>query len=371
MRTIEFRVAGAADEPELRRLLRDNPMAGAIEVSLEREPNAFLACAVEGDRHHAIVARDGVRDRAVGMASRSVYTGFVNGRPCPVGYLGQLRLDGEYRGRPRLLSQGFALLGSLRDHEDLPFDLTSIVADNTVARRVLSARLPGLPEYCELEAFTTLILPVWRARRARPVTSFHVRRGAAEDLEGIAACLARNRARYQFARCWSADDLRSPAISRGLAPEDFVLAIRGGRIVGCLALWDQRGFKQIVVRGYGRRMGWARAGLGIAARVLAAPRLPDPGQPLSHAYLSHVAIDEDQQEVFAALGRAAYECARRRRIACVIAGFAARHPFLTVLRREYSAFAYTSQLYTVHWPTAGRVSSAPDGRMPHPEVAVL
>jgi hypothetical protein len=371
MRTIEFRVAGAGDDPELRRLLRDNPMAGAIEVSLEREPNAFLAGAVEGDRHHAIVARDGACDRAVGMASRSVYTGFVNGRPCPVGYLGQLRLDREYRGRPRLLAQGFALLGSLRDRHDLPYDLTSIVADNTVARRVLGARLPGLPEYRELETFTTLILPVWRARRARIVGSFQVRTAAAEDLDGIAACLARNRARYQFARCWSADDLRSPAISRGLAPEDFVLAIRGGRIVGCLALWDQSGFKQIVVRGYGRPMRWVRAGLGVAARMLAAPRLPDPGQPLSHAYLSHVAIDDDQPEVFGALCRAAYECARRRRIACVIAGFAARHPLLAMLRRDYGAFAYTSQLYTVHWPNAGRSAAAPDGRMAHPEVAVL
>ncbi len=371
MRTIEFRVAGVDDEPDLRRLLRENPMAGAIEVSLEREPDAFLAGAVEGDRHQAIVARDGGRARAIGMASRSVYGGFVNGRPCPVGYLGQLRLDRAYRGRPRLLARGFALLASLRDPHDLPFDLTSIVADNTAARRVLAARLPGLPEYRELEAFHTLIIPVWRERRERPAGAFAVRAAVADDIDEIAACLARNRVRYQFARCWSADDLRSPVISRGLAPDDFVLATRGGRVIGCLALWDQGGFKQVVVRGYSRRLRWARAGLDLAARVLATPRLPEPGGLLPHAYVSHVAVDDDEPQVFGALFRAAYRCARRRKLTCVIAGFAARHPFLRVLRREYSAWTYRSLLYTVHWPDAGRPAAVPDGRMPHPEVAVL
>ncbi len=371
MRTIEFRVARSDDDPELRRLLRDNPMAGAIEVSLEREPNAFLAAPVEGHRHHAIVAREAGGDRAIGMASRSVYTGFLNGEPRPIGYLGQLRLDPAYRGRPRLLSQGFALLESLRDRQDLPFDLTSIVADNRVARRVLAARLPGLPEYRELEPFTTLIIPVWRARRVPPAGAFKVRPAAAEDVEAIAACLARNRVRYQFARCWTADDLRSPAASRGLAPEDFVVATRGCRVIGCLALWDQAGFKQIVVRGYSRRMRWARAGLGVAARVLATPRLPEPGTPLPHAYISHVAIDDDEPEVFGALIGNAYDTARRRTVTCIVAGFAARHPFLAMLRRRYAAWSYSSVLYTVHWPRAAGATVVPDGRIPHPEVAVL
>jgi hypothetical protein len=50
-------LATPADDPEIRRLLRDNPMDGEIRVSLEREPNAFLAAAVEGEPHHMVVAR--------------------------------------------------------------------------------------------------------------------------------------------------------------------------------------------------------------------------------------------------------------------------------------------------------------------------
>ncbi len=253
-RTVDFRVAGPDDDADLRRLLRDNPMAGEIAVSLEREPNAFLAAAVEGDRHHTIVARDAGRDRTVGMASRSVSDAFVNGEACQVGYLGQLRLDREYRRRPRLLAKGFSLLASLRDRHDLPFDITSIVADNTAARRVLGAGLPGLPVYRELEAFTTLVIPVWRDRRQPAGGTFQIRAAAEADLEEIAACLARNHARYQFARRWTANDLRSPERSRGLSAEDFIVATREGRVAGCLAVWNQSAFKQIVVRGYSRRL---------------------------------------------------------------------------------------------------------------------
>ncbi|HSS49284.1 MAG TPA: hypothetical protein VLX28_10080, partial [Thermoanaerobaculia bacterium] len=94
--------AAPEDDPELRRLLRDNPMAGEIRVSLEREPNAFLAAAVEGEPHRTIVARD-PEGGIVGMGSRSVWNAFVNGEPCRLGYLSQLRVDRAHRGRKRLL----------------------------------------------------------------------------------------------------------------------------------------------------------------------------------------------------------------------------------------------------------------------------
>ena len=38
---IDCRVAGAADDADLRRLLRENAMGGWVSVSLEREPRYF------------------------------------------------------------------------------------------------------------------------------------------------------------------------------------------------------------------------------------------------------------------------------------------------------------------------------------------
>ncbi|HLX07642.1 MAG TPA: hypothetical protein VKY89_07240, partial [Thermoanaerobaculia bacterium] len=151
-------LATAADEPELRRLLREHPMAGEIRVTLEREPDAALAAAVAGEPHATVVARrrDGV---ICGMGSRSVTDAFINGRPSRLGYLSQLRLDQEERrhaGLLRLLAGGYGKLHELRAAGEAPFDMTAIVADNRAARRLLAAGLPGLPTYLELEPFVTL-----------------------------------------------------------------------------------------------------------------------------------------------------------------------------------------------------------------------
>jgi hypothetical protein len=371
MGSIDFRVATALDDSDLRQLLRNNPMPGEISVSLEREPDVFLAGSIEGDRHQTIVARDRSRGRPVGMASRSVYRGFLNGQHASLGYLSQLRIDREYRGRVGLLPQGYALIRSLRTPNDLPFDLTTIIADNGTARRVLGAGIEGLPMYTELEPFKTMVLPLWRRQPIRHAGEFSIERGSVERIEDIAECLARNRVRFQFAPHWTAQELLSPERSRGLAPRDFLIAERAGVVIGCIALWDQSSFKQVVVRDYGAATRRWRRMVDISARLLGTPRLPSLGRPISHLYLSHVAVDDDRTDVFAALMACAYNDARDRRHACLVVGFAERHPFLRVVQDRYRGWTYSSVIYAVCWDGAGGAVAAIDRRIPHLEVGLL
>lgn len=371
MDSIDFRVATGADEGDLRQLLRDNPMPGEISVSLEREPDAFLAGSIEGERHDTIIARDRSRGRAVGMASRSVYSGFLNGRPATLGYLSQLRVDRAYRGRIGLLSKGYDVIRSLRTASDLPFDLTTIVADNRPARRVLGAGLAGLPKYEEIEPFITLVLPLWRHRRVRSPAELRVERGSPERIEEIAQCLERNRVRYQFAPRWTARDLLSPERSRGLRPSDFLIAERAGTLIGCLAVWNQTSFKQIVVRRYGATMRRWRPMMEISARLLGTPRLPRPGCPLSHVHLSHIAIDDDEADVFRALLTRAYNVACDERHLFLVAGFAERHPFVRTIERDYRAWTYSSVLYAACWEEGKAATASIDRRVPHLEVGLL
>ncbi|HEV7784609.1 MAG TPA: hypothetical protein VGQ28_04675, partial [Thermoanaerobaculia bacterium] len=353
--------AAPEDDPELRRLLRDNPMAGEIRVSLEREPNVFLAAAVEGEPHRTIVARN-PEGGVVGMGSRSVWNAFVNGEPRRLGYLSQLRVDRTHRGRKRLLTAGYDLIRSFRGSDEMPFDLTSIVADNEVARRLLVAGLPGLPRYREIEKWTTMILPT--TSRPRRKAGVWIERGTRERMGEVAACLERNRRRYQFAPHFSVEDLLSQERSRGLAPSDFFLAVVNTEVVGSLALWDQSSFKQVVVRGYAPRLARRRPWMNRLASVLGTPRLPDPGKALPHAYLSHLAVDGDDPEIFRALVEAAYAEARARRYVYVVTGLAARHPWRPWLEKRFKPQTYTSVLYGVLWEEE---ATGLDGRMPHVE----
>lgn len=363
-------LAGPADDAELRRLLRETPMEGAVRLSLEREPDASLAAAVEGDRHHTFVAREPATGRIVGMGSRAVRLGHVNGECVPLGYLSQLRVDPTFRGRLAVLAAGYEMARALRSRDDAEFDLTSIVADNHAARRLLASARLGLPRYREVERFVTVVLPIRLRGRARR-TTLRVERGGPDALEVAAAFLAGHQPRFQFASRFGLEELRSPRRARDLGPADFLLAYEGAHVVGCLAVWDQSGFKQAVIRGYGPPLAKWRPAINAAAALFGYPPLPEPGERLSHAYVSHVAMNPDRREVFAALLDAAVDLARERGTRFLVAGLAARHPLLDPLVRRAGARRFESALCTVDWGGPRREPPYLDGRIAHPEVALL
>ncbi len=316
------------------------------------------------------MAREEGSERLLGMGGRTVLAAWVNGRATRLGYLGQLRLDRGCRGRTGMLKAGYRLLRELHGDGATPFYVTTIIEDNRPARRLLEAGLEGLPTYRALEPFVTLALPVAR-RRGRPRSGLPVGRAAAGDLEAIAECLGRNAPRYQFAPCWTREDLMSERRCRDLRPEDFHLVRRQGRVTGCLALWDQRGFKQTIVRGYGRRLRLARPLVNRLAPWLGVPRLPPPGGEVRSAFVSHVAVDEDDPGTLLALLESARDGAAERGLDYLILGFARRNPLLAVVRRAFPHREYASMLYLVHWEDGTGAAAAMDDRVPHLEVAIL
>lgn len=379
MHGVAVEMATPGDDAGLRRLLRENPMSGEIEVSFEREPSALLAARVEGDPHHTVVARDLETGDVVGMGSRVVWNAFVDGAPRRLGYLAQLRLDRRIRarGRGRLVAAGYRLLDAQRRPDETRFDLTSIVADNRGARRLLEANVACLPRYRELGRFCTLVLPARRRRargRAAGRDRVRIERASAARMGEVAACLERNRRRYQVAPYFTADELRSPERTPGLAPEHFHLAVAGDSVVGCVAVWDQSSFKQVVVRGYAPRLARWRPWLNAAGRWLGTPRLPAPGEALPHAYLSHLAVDADDPRVFRALLESAHADACDRRLTTLLLGLAAGHPWIPWVQRRFRPREYSTILYTVHWERGEGAPAEPpldSGRLPHLEVALL
>ena len=83
-----FAVAGAADEANIRRLMRDNALGGWVALSLEREPDAFAADFGLSRSHAFIIARDRATGAAVGLCERSVRDAFVDDEVCRLPFLG-------------------------------------------------------------------------------------------------------------------------------------------------------------------------------------------------------------------------------------------------------------------------------------------
>src|SRR5690349_8686647 len=88
---LKFALATQTDDPDIRRLLRENPMRGQISLTLEREPNYFADALWPGTEKQTLIARE--NGRMVCVGSCTLRDRFVNGQSRRVGYLGGLRLD--------------------------------------------------------------------------------------------------------------------------------------------------------------------------------------------------------------------------------------------------------------------------------------
>jgi len=366
---MQFELANAADEPALRRILRETPFIGDVSVTLEREPCVHFGNAIEGERSQILVARPARGQPIIGMATRTLVDSYVNGAPKRIGYLSQLRILPSYQARPRTLQGGYAAMRELHADGAAPFYVTTIIADNEPARRVLEAGLPGFPTYRYVGDVMTMLVSTTGANRGAAPGS--VITAEPQDLDAIIECLARNSGRYQFAPRWTREVLLSPSRSRGLRVRDFLIARRGERVVGCLACWDQRGFKQTIVRGYSPRLALARPVSNLLSPLTGFPKLPAVGRSVSFAYLSHLAIDDDDAGVFIDLLSAARRSAVHRGLDHLCIGLSSRHPLASIACARFGTREYRSRAYVVHWDDGAEAARALDERPIHLEVAIL
>lgn len=349
-------LAGPEDDADIRALLRQGAMEGAIRLALTREPRFALGAEVEGERHCTVLVRDEATNRLLGMGSRSVREVFHHGRQARLGYLGQLRFAPGTR-HVRRIRDAFHAIEAAVQPDELPFDLTSIVADNAPARRLLERGLPGLPPYRPLAEAETLIMPtadpVWARRGRMPA----VRPARAGDEGRVVAFLQAQLCRHALAPRWTEADLR--ARCRDLSIEHFALLEEQGSLRGVGAVWDQRAFKQVLVAGYQPWLARARRPLNAVLHVLGQPRLPPAGASLSLGYLSHFALAaDDDVEAATALVHALRIQARGRGLAQLVLTLAADHPLRAPLRTRFAARPYHSILYAVCWRNRSRSDGA-------------
>ena len=355
-----FAIATQSDGAEIRRLLRENPMAGAISLSLEREPDYFADADLAGETKQTIIAREG--GRVVCAGSCVVRERFVNGKPCRVGYLGGLRLDVKWAGRFDILRRGYGFFREVQAEAPADFYFTSVASDNERARWFLERGLPGMPKYEFVGEFVTVLLSTRGLGRGAGANEKDV---SAEELVGL---LNEHNSRYQFAPVWAEAGLKALE-PLGLVLGDFHV-IRNGEGVTCAGIWDQRIFKQTVIRGYATPLRQARPVLNFTGRLAHRVRLPKVGETLANAFVLNL-IGEGGPERMIQLMKTLLRIAAGRGVEMLTLGLAANDLRLEWLRKYFRGREYRSRLYLVRWPEFGGAARDLDGRILSPEVAWL
>jgi hypothetical protein len=371
MSRYRFELATPADDADLRRVLAETPMDGRITVSFRREPGYFDAAVVDGRFRQVIAARDGETGRIIGFGSRSIAERYVNGRPESIGYLSTLRLLTAYRNRG-LVARGYAFFRKMHGDGRTPLYLTTIAEGNEVALAVLISGRAGLPAYHFAGRYHTVAIPLARHQpsRSRPFAG-EVRPAREEDLPAVLDFLASAGPRRQFFPRYRADDFFTPGGTfRDLRAEDLLLVYQGGRLVGTLAGWDQHGFRQTVVQGYRRPLGWVRPVYNVWARLRGLPILPGPGEAFRHLTAALPVTQDDDPAAFRALLEALLEKGAAGPCQYLLLGLHEADPLLAVAR-AYRAVWYTTRLYLVCWEDGEDLRAKLDGRPPYLELGSL
>ena len=367
--SVKGRIAGSDDDGKIREFLRNIPLHGNIRLRTTCEPSFFDAVQIHGEDASVFVGESG--DRIVAMGMSAVRELFINGYPTRVGYLGSLRLDPEFRNSTSLF-RGFRMLKEIHvgKHPGI-FYLTSILEENEIAREILTSGRAGLPAYRELFKYTTFLIP-GSAKRTVPVEyGLELLRGDSVDTDEISKFLCETGRNRQFFPVYSRSRMNEKyGLLRNVRPQDFLVALKGGRIEGVAAIWDQMPFRQYVVDGYPLLYRPMVLGSNILGILSGFPALPKAGNPFRYACLSCVAIRDDSSQVFSFILKHALEGLSACKASFLAVGMAEDDPLVQIAGR-FRHKKLRSRIYAVDWGDANDKIISLDSRPAYLELGSL
>jgi hypothetical protein len=366
-----FELATMEHDVSLRRLFAANDMEGDIRISFQREPNYFYASGLQGAFHQVIAARDTMTSEIIGVGTRAVRQGFLNGEIQNIGYLADMRLDPRYRGGP-LVARAYRYLEQLHRDGRARIYFTLIAEANRRALTTIATGRAGIPPYRD---FGQILSPAVNIFRSKPALAgdFEIVRGSNDLLSEIVGCLNRNHRRKQFAPYYTVEQFDRGSNSgclRDFHVQDFYVALRSGKVVGVLGKWDQQAFKQTVVTGYGAKIRALRPTYNLASKLLGGASYPPPGAMLRFFYASFIAVDNDDVQVFRALLRQLYNDSVGAGYNYFVVGLHERDPLIAALS-GYVLIPFKARLFIVHFDDGAEPFNNLDGRVPYIELASL
>jgi ribosomal protein S18 acetylase RimI-like enzyme len=319
------RDATPADNDQLMALAAACPMAGDMSLRIDRGPDFFALNRLEGERWQVGVAM--VDGKVVGCVAASERSAFVNGIETRTGYAGDLKVHPDYRDTTiaDALSH-YAERAFVGLPPAAPVMITVLAGNRAMERRLSGPR--GVPPFRKIATIRTHSIPILWARTDVKDSGIRIESAGWRDLgpmEKLWNTIAPHRqlAPAVTTSAWAEWIRAAP----GLDIESYTIArSANGEMLGFLAVWDQRSFKQLTVLGYSPRMKIARVAFNALAAVIGAERLPRRGAPLSCVTIAHICVPPTRPDVLRCLVLSAYSDVRRSRCSFMNIGLDRRDP---------------------------------------------
>lgn len=362
-----IRRATSADNAQLIELSAACSMAGDLTLRIDRGPDFFALNRLEDERWQVAVCEIG--GRVVGCIAVSERRSFVNGQEMQTGYVGDFKVHPRHRDtRIADALSHYAERACETLPATAPVMITVLAGNRAMERRLSGPR--GVPAFRKIGTVRTHSIPIlWQ--RSAPAGGIRVDAARWSDLDEMVRLWSDVCSRRQLAPVVTASGLSAWIRSApGLDITSYKIArSNSGEMLGFLAVWDQRSFKQLTVVGYSRRMKLARAAFNAVARAVDAERLPSAGSSLNCATTAHICVTPDRPEVLRALVVSGYEDLRRARCSVLNIGLDRRDPLTVGLDgllsqpTDVNAYLLTTR--------RGVLPELVDGRTLHYEIALV
>lgn len=338
-------LAGPEDREQLLALYEAMEFGGPLSILYARRPDPLASLAREGDSVIFPVVREGAEGPIVGGGCCVIREAWLGGALRRVGYLTGLKILPAYRRRiPGIGAMYRYLYEQCRGQVD--YFYTTILTDNTEARRLLEKRRPQMPAYRYEGDYTVYSFKT--GGRPNPAVK-------AVGPEAWEAFAREHGPRFNLSL------VREPAADPGALTRWLLTDAGGKALAGCL-LWNQQAFKQHIPVAYGGPyrllrhlpLGWA-----------GYPSLPPLGEPMNFSCVTALYAAGDDPAAAAVLLKGVAAEARAYRFLAL--GLHGEHP-LTPALTGIRSIRYQSRLYSVAWEQEALV---PDDRPFQLEVALL
>lgn len=364
-----FGLATPEDSKEILEIIEEGHYSGNISLLYTRRDDAFASFMREGDEVNIITCRDSENNRIASIAAIAQRTLYVNGEAGKIGYLFNLKTRTRYRRMFRFLAKGYEYCRQVHRDKNLPFFLMTVLEGNRYAIKLFEKKRPFMPDHYPLGSYEVYALKT--GMKCKPLPGFHFRRCDETDMPSVVRFLNEIGRNYQFFPVVRPGDFQDKS-KKGLWAGDFyILHDHRGEITACGAVWDQKEYKQYMVRGYKGFLKIIAPFSGVLPVFGFPDTLSKPGTLLDFFTLSYWAVKDNRPVFFKHFLKNISGCSRAKDYRFFVLGIHEANPFKKVLTR-IPHFGYRSKIYLVDWDKSeDKLSRLDRDRVPYLECGTL
>ncbi len=343
-----YRLAEQEDSAGILEVLEEGYYKGGVSLLYTRRDDAYASLKKEGEGVDIILCSDAKTKKIAAVGACAYRTLYFNRQPTRIGHLFSLKAREEYRNTFQFLHKGYDFFHEVSLSKNVPFFLMTILEENTYAVKLFEKRRTFMPDHHGLGMYEVYIFKTGMKRPA--MEGFEFKRCEKPDIRGLVKFIEERGKEHQFFPVLTEEWLEDKS-GRGVSYEDFYIlryssGASKGTIAACGAVWDQRHYKQYIVKEYNGLYKFIAPFSRVLPLLGYANMFEKPGSTLNFFTLSFWGVNEQDPGIFDYFIRCISNCTKQYKFFAV--GIHEKNPFKQVLS-SIRHFRYRSKIYLVDW----------------------